>query len=626
MSESFLIWDKPNRPEFCENKTVILFNELSDQKGFLSLPKYLETNAVKLRSKYLDYISQIGHQEVEEQSIAQHLDIDDGISYWWMSTIVEKSPFKSPGVYKSVLMLALEELFLEFSPSDVAVFSDTPEYCEIIKGICDRLDTPCSCEFQSVARFKIPPIKLSPFLLGIASVLKRFGQRYKASLAKKPDWCDEGKDVSIFSYFTHLSATHCADNIHYSLMWTDLPRLLVEKGWTINWTQHYLPSDGKVTLEEGLNLLDSFNSSNKEFQRHEFLDRYLSVAVLIKAFRSWCNLRKKVKSLKATQVRFQVKNSGVNLWPLLKKEWNSSTLGQTAAINCLWVALFDSAIRDKPLQKLGLYLHEGQAWEFALLAAWRKYGHGRIISVQHATVPFWHLYYFNNPSVYLSTKSHGMPTPDLWSVNGPHAYNAFLSSGYPVEKIIMLEALRYLDKDEQKKPQQLIDESLIKRASMDLKILVVGDLMPDSMRIFVLALKKCIDLLPENYQFTFKPHPADNSNICEYLGLNINQTQEPLEQILKGFDIVIGSNSTSATTEAYLAGVKPIVFLDTKTFNLSPLRSCPGADFVSSTHTLFELLTSENYLSKSFISDEEFFLSHPGLERWDDLLLSSSVV
>ena len=621
MSNPLLIWGKPGTPKDFLGR-VILLDSLSEEKPFISLPAYLEKNAERLRSKYLEFISDLGARKVEGQSISQHLDIGDGLSYWWMTTLAEKSPFKSPNIHKSLLMLALEEMLIESRPSEVFVDSNQPEYEEIVQGICHRLGIPCSCGIQGFATNRMTLFQFRSLLLGVASVLKRFTMRCKASFSKKHEWYGGNKNVSIFSYFTHLSSSHCADGVHYSYMWTALPELLTNNGWSINWFQHYLPNDGKVSLAEGLKLLDSFNTVEGDSQKHRFLDSHLSISVLLETFKNWFKLRKKLRRLRNIPALFQIKNSGVNLWPLLKREWVSSTSGQTAAINCLWVALFDATLKKAPHQTLGVYLHENQAWEHALLASWRKYKHGRIVSVQHATAPFWHLYYFNHESIYLNQNSDGMPLPDLWSVNGPAAYKAFVSSGYPADKLIMLEALRYLDGEDKKHIQS--SKRGITKADSVIKVLALGDLMPDLMDSLILALKNCIDVLPDNYEFSFKPHPADNTNACERLGLDIDHTIEPLSQILKSFDVVVGSHATSATLDSYLAGVKPIVFLNGKTFNLSPLRGYAGFDFVSSSRQLVDSLTSHDYLGASLNGDEEFFLSNLCLSQWEKLLDSSA--
>jgi surface carbohydrate biosynthesis protein (TIGR04326 family) len=463
---------------------------------------------------------------------------------------------------------------------------------------------------------------LKPFLSGIASILKRFTLRYRATFFRKTKRYDESKNVTIFSYFTHLSRKHYEKGEHYSFMWTELPNLLMEKGWAINWLQHYLPNGGNVSLSQGLKLLDSFNDKENNNQNHMFLDSHLGLSVLWCTFRSWFRLRRKALSFQNLPALFQVNDSGVNLWPLLKSEWISSTSGSIAASNCFWVALFDSALRDKPKQELGLYLHEGQAWEFPMLTAWRKYGHGQIVSVQHSAAPFWHLYYFNDESVYLNQSSSGMPVPDLWSTNGLAAYNAFLDSGYPSDKVMMLEALRYLDLDEKKRTQMLYRSS-VRLPSIPIKVLVLGDLsLYQRTDELLLALKHCIDVLPKNYQFTFKPHPVDNTKACQRLGLDIALTTAPLTEIIESFDIAIAGHGTSAVLDAFLSGVKTIVFLDSKTFNLSPLRGSGGAEFVSSSEQIIDLLSSKQYLDSSFECDEEFFLSDSKLIQWNNFLSS----
>ena len=611
----FLICDKRSIPKDFKG-TAILVDSFDNENCCMSLPYYLENNSARLRSKYLKFIADLGNRKVGGYSITDQLEIGDGLSYWWMTRLAEKSPFKSPNIYKSLLMLALEEILVEFRPNEVRVFSDQSEYAKVIEGICRYKYISYSYESHIFKKPRVFFKTLKPFLSGITSILKRFTLRYRATFFRKTKRYDESKNVTIFSYFTHLSRKHYEMGEHYSFMWTELPNLLMEKGWAINWLQHYLPNGGNVSLSQGLKLLDGFNDKENNNQNHIFLDSHLGLSVLWRTFRSWFRLRRKALSFQNLPALFQVNDSGVNLWPLLKSEWISSTSGSTAATNCFWVALFDSALRDKPRQELGLYLHEGQAWEFAMLTAWRKYKHGKIVSVQHAAAPFWHLYYFNDESVYLNQTSSGMPVPDLWSTNGPAAYNAFLDSGYPSDKVIMLEALRYLNINSNTH-EGVSDKSVVGRLKMTIKVLVIGDLsLYQATDKLLLALKYCADVLSKNYQFVYKPHPADISNSCERLGLDIKLTDAPLAEIVSNFDIAISGHGTSGGLDAYLAGIKSIVFLDSTSFNLSPLRGLDSVQFVSSPLELTDALTSLATLNNKNDIAADFFLSDSRLRRW----------
>ena len=618
-SDIFLICSKPSIPKDFKG-TAILIDSLYNENFCISLPTYLEQNSERLRSKYLKFIGDLGNRKVDGYSITDQLEIGDGLSYWWMTRLAEKSPFKSPDIYKSLLMLALEEILVEFKPKEVRVSSEQSEYEEIVAGICNYIDISYAPESRTFKKRRLFFKTLKPFLSGVATILKIFLQRYQATFFKKIESNDDSKNLIIFSYFTHLSRKHYEKGEYYSFMWTKLPDLLIEKGWSINWLHHYLPSGGNISLNQGLQLLDSFNNQKNNNQNHMFLDSYSGLSVLWRTCKSWLKLRRKALSCQNLHTLFQVNESGVNLWPLLKRDWITSTSGSIAAANCFWVALFDSALKDKPKQELGLYLHEGQAWELAMLAAWRKHRHGQIVAVQHATVPFWHLYYFNDQSVYLNQSYGGMPVPDLWSTNGPAAYSAFLDSGYPSDKVIMLEALRYLD-IKSNTHKEVNDKSVAGWLEKTVKVLVVGDLsLYQATDKLLLALKYCVDVLSKNYQFVYKPHPADISDSCERLGLDVKQTDAPLAEILCNFDIVISGHGSSGGLDAYLAGIKSIVFLDNATFNLSALRGLDSVKFVSSPLELTEALTSIATLNNEGDIAKDFFLSDSKLRRWTSFI------
>ena len=67
----------------------------------------------------------------------------------------------------------------------------------------------------------------------------------------------------------------------------------------------------------------------------------------------------------------------------------------------------------------------------ALLRAWRKHGHGRIIGVQHATAPFWHLYYFDDPRSLSPDGKCVLPLPDCLAVNSAVTWMAFIQQVIP---------------------------------------------------------------------------------------------------------------------------------------------------------------------------------------------------
>ena len=147
-------------------------------------------------------------------------------------------------------------------------------------------------------------------------------------------------------------------------------------------------------LATGIDWLRRFNNDAANQGRHSFLDGYFSFGTAARALKTWLRLNAVSWKLRNRGTVFNVAQSAVWLWPLLQEDWHASLTGPTAVANCLALELFDSALSTMPHQQAGFYLYENQAWEKALLRAWRKHGHGKLIGVQHSTAPFWHLYDF----------------------------------------------------------------------------------------------------------------------------------------------------------------------------------------------------------------------------------------
>ena len=77
--------------------------------------------------------------------------------------------------------------------------------------------------------------------------------------------------------------------------------------------------------------------------------------------------------------------------------------------------------------------------ELSFVNAWKKHNHGKLVSVQHSSVSFWDMRYLNPYS-----KTNLPFSPDFFAVNGNSARRHFENFNYPTDKVIELEALRYM--------------------------------------------------------------------------------------------------------------------------------------------------------------------------------------
>ena len=420
----------------------------------------------------------------------------------------------------------------------------------------------------------------------------------------------------------HLDIDLCNKGYYFSKYWEALPKLIRDSGGKSNWLHHFLLSKIVANVKTGNNLLETFNNNSSSQDCHSYIETFLSHRIVFRALKTWIRLILVAWKLKNVCTLFTPQGSVSSLWPFLKRDWMTSIIGTSSIHNCLWISLFDVALKDIPYQDKGLYLCENQGWERAFLHAWRKHGHGKIIGVPHATVPFWHLYYFDDPRTISSSGDFSQPLPDQLAVNGPMAWDYFLESCYRPEQLAKVEALRFLIPEvSAKKSETDYPKSKNNHLCDPVKItiLVVGDYSPLFNHQLLSDLEKTMEILPNHYSLTFKPHPGLDVDMDNYTNLMIQKTSEALENILSSFDLVIATNSTSASVDAFLAGLPIIVRVDGSSLNLSPLRGQDGVCFVSNVNDFVKAISNIS-TSKTNNRKQDYFWIDSHLPRWKTLL------
>jgi len=618
-----LIWDQKGDPPIGAGLTLC-WQSYAQGERLDSVPRYLEAHAERLRSKYLEFIHDLGEHRIAGKRVIDHLDEGEGFSFWWMTQLAEKSPFKSPRMYDCLRLLALEELLAELSPGGVTLASADPGLAGAMRRLCENLGLKfwhramrASKRAWSLRRcYEALPFPMKG-LLSLRHPLSRWVLRRTAH----PPWFTEKGSIFFCSYFIHLDPLSCARGEFYSRQWENLPKVLHEDGRRTNWIQIFLSSAAVPDAATGVAWLEKFNADARNQGCQAFVDGYLTFTIVLKTLKKWLWLNTVSWKLRGIQSAFLVSRSAVWLWPVLRDDWRTSLAGPTAIGNCLWRELFDSAIGSMPHQETGVYLCENQAWERSFLHAWRKHGHGKIIGVQHATAPFWHLYYFDDPRTLSDRGGCAMPLPDCLAVNGPAARRAFLGAGFPAQKLVEVEALRYLNLRPIAKEQGLKSPP-----TSAVRVIILGDMIPGAMRMFLERVAAAAKRLPAGYEFTFKPHPGYPVKLADFADLKASETTESLHRILDQFDVAIAANSTSAPIDAYVAGLPVIIDLRGDDLNLSPLRGEPGIHFVSSPAELVQALEAIRTGSASVSSDGDIlFHLDATLPRWRALLTSSQV-
>src|SRR5688500_18380616 len=96
------VWDAAGDPP-ADHAVVYRWEGHAEHGPVLSLLRYVDVHGERLRRKYLAWIHDLGQSRVAgggaPARIIDRLRRDDGLSYWWMTSLVEQSlMYKSPGI------------------------------------------------------------------------------------------------------------------------------------------------------------------------------------------------------------------------------------------------------------------------------------------------------------------------------------------------------------------------------------------------------------------------------------------------------------------------------------------------------------------------------------------------
>lgn len=605
-----IIWDTDGDPS-ADHGLVILWNSFFTLvENSVSIPKIVEENAASLRQKYLGWVYAFGKAEVLGKSIVDHLEIRPGFSAWWMSLIVEKSMLRSPRISQAIKLFALEDYLKGGSFRKITLHSADKTLADSVRFYCEER----SMAFAWIRTHKKKTgIYFPSVIKAVVYFFKYVGTRrlFSRSTLDSQGW--EKNGVLFVDYLLNITGTEGNFGAFSSKYWTLLVHALKDLGQKSNWLHLCFISASVPSFQSAKVLIDLFNKKSEGTQRHEGLDAFLSVRVAVKALADYAKLAWRSFRLPDLRHLYRVEGSDMSLYFLMGGDWKASTQGQTAMWNMIALNLFERALSVIPHQRQGVFLQENMGWERALIHAWKKGGHGRLIGVPHTTVRFWDLRYFMDSRSYSRDARNPLLMPDLVAVNGPLSRRALSDGGYPDAGMVEVEALRYL----------FLINSPMKRCSLEktpreVSILVCGDILQSANHTLMTMLQEACATKKSECRIILKNHPATKIDLSDYPALQCTVSELPVHELALNVDYVLASNITSASLDAYCVGANVIQIVDGKTLNFSPLRGLQTVNFVSHHDELVAAL--ELPREESGNRSEDIFFLDANLPRWKSLL------
>jgi surface carbohydrate biosynthesis protein (TIGR04326 family) len=416
----------------------------------VSVPALVENDALTLREQYLAWLYDLGQTQIEGVRLIDHIVLDSGLSYWWMTLLTEKSNYsKSKEIEDAIKLMAFVNWVALDRVRRIIVHSSNKSLIRCIKHWCYGN----SIVFEGYVGHDLPDQTIKKKFLytdlprpvqAVVWLAWYLVKRLPFKGVGTKEWHQTDGKISFFSYLCNINASGAPNEDFENRYWTKLPTLLKKNKYPTNWLHLYINDGSFKNAKEAAKALRALNAKEIGKQTHVVLDSFISRNILTKTLISWWKLVKKGNYLQKKLHEICGSQSTLNLWPLFEQDWLESTTGAVAIGNLLTSNLMLSALKQLPHQQRGIYLQENLAWESALIHSWQSQEHGFLIGFPHATVRFWDLRYFHDPRLYDRTGHHDLPMPNTVAYSGPAVLDAYRLGKYPASQMSEVEALRYL--------------------------------------------------------------------------------------------------------------------------------------------------------------------------------------
>jgi surface carbohydrate biosynthesis protein (TIGR04326 family) len=604
---------------------VVSWRDMVVSPGIISLPAKAEEQAVDLKRGFLKWLHDLGKADVDGQSLVSHLKIFDNLSFWWLTSIAEKSPFLCESIFQAFKLRTLEKIYADkhcqgliYHGSNKPLHSALKKWSQDLGHSYKWVPSSTDSSVRTNHGFGRKIIRKLPHLLqGIAWLIKKWFDRWRHvnSVQLDTDEPDHTSRPTIVTFFPNVHMDQVEKGAFRSKYWESFHNHLETKKIPVDWVWFYFGSKD-LSFEKSVKLKDKCNQKPNSNQRYFLLEEFLSCGGLWKSFVLFLKLRRKAHSLKHLHKAFYFPGSKINFFPIMEDDWNHSLFGIGAIEKIIWAVMFDAMAQKLPASPWGLYTWENQTWERALVSAWKRHRtKSKVVGYEHSSVRLMDLRLFSDPRTYEGKGIEEFPVPDMLGINSSKGLEWMRESGYPSDKTTRIEALRYFGLHGKygsfRKPI----------VPTGRKLLMVAGILPEEARFQIQLLVQADEQggLEKYDQVWIKPHPGLTLDpILKDLKPNFKFTigTRPIIELMEQTDVVYCANSTGASLEAAWLGVPLIILAAMDSMNLNPLFGFPDQSFVKDCDELLAALKNP----KPIEMRKDYFFLDEDLKSWKEIL------
>jgi len=525
--------------------------------------------AQKVRGPYLKFIAELPKKiKFKKGDLRSTFLIDQKTSQWWMTRLAEKNTFKSDTFNRLVQFESIVELIAGREIKSVICATWSEKLNECIKNYASgygiKFQQIKSFSFQNWKRFLVE----SWFGAGfkhILILLKMFVSTWQKSLQVQKslkDCCRNNKkkpSIMLILPFPNFDISAAQKGQFKDKSFLTLQDDLEGKGHQLVWMT-FVADYNQMTFKEGMAYAREF--INKGYNIH-FIEQYNSLknqfqalAILVKNAIKFNLNKKKIKNAHRW--------NNYNIYPLFRDDWIASFLGWGGFFGINSYLIYQKMLKEQDVDKC-LFLCEMREWEKALICARNAIGSETMLyAYQLGTVSPFLLNYFNHNSEISDQSSFSLPQPDKIAVNGKMPYNAFTDTGWPKEKLQIVEAIRY----------NYLKDKIVRDKKNVVCIAFSIDAKESSgiLNCALEAFDKCHD-----FEVWIKPHPnLELNKVFELSGISRSDCpfsikNDSIYSLLSEAKVVIAGES-GVNVEALAYGCHVINLNIPEWINMSPLN------------------------------------------------------
>jgi surface carbohydrate biosynthesis protein (TIGR04326 family) len=497
---------------------------------------------------------------------------DGSASAWWFSRVVEKSPYKSDTFLRWAQWDVIVESFRRWPHGELVYVGG-----DSIRGrMLERLAREGGVRFQRRTALNEGGFfrrwrRSGRFAGGLECALVLAGawnawrvgrlcRRWLRGVRPDPS---QDPPLVLCSHYPHFDEERAKSGTFANAYFGSLSDSLKAEGREVAWLLIHTRSprwSAAASLHQA-----------RAFVRHGARLRFVQEAVTWRTLMHalWENARLGLRRRRRrSDIRELARRAGAPPFELAESDWRSSFGGVTGFEGILWYRAFRDFFRKSAARRV-LFSTEAHAWEKGLLLARdAERPEVAVIGYQSATVSRYLLNYWNTPSDFIPSEGlRRLPQPDRLICDGDAPRRGFLAGGWPKDRLILGEALRY----------HHLDGALKQDGTKRLPIVLVALSIAPSEAAATLAYLRGALRDWNRGEVWVRAHPfldierRRRSPGEPFLPENCRLARGPLSDQLRSAAVVIAGES-SVTLEALAHGCPIIAVNAPDCLNMSPLR------------------------------------------------------